>query len=81
MTRKIKIPPLSKLAATLFLICVAIIIAYLLCVIAYINYRSGDPKMPKNALEMLHSASISTVIALGGSFLLDCEIRYDRKMK
>ena len=81
MSKKQRIPSLSQKAVCLFFICIGIILAYLIGVILYINLHVCDPYMQRNALEMLHGASISAVISLGGSLLFDCELRYSGKTK
>ena len=81
MRKKQRIPSLSQKATCLFFICLGIIFAYLIGVILYIKHHVGDPYMQKNALEMLHGASISAVISLGGSLLFDCEMRHSGKIK
>ncbi len=74
--KMLKIPVLCKNAQKLWWICISLILAYLCYTAAYIYLFSYDPLMPYYAEDMLHSAFISLVIALGGALLFDLEMRF-----
>lgn len=79
-TEKHKLPIISSAAYRLFLICIAIITAYLICTAAYI-WQSGNTLTSKESADWLHSTLSAALIALGGSLLFDCEMKYDKKGK
>ena len=75
------IPTVKALSLKLQGLCLFIISIYLIFIMMYCHI-SLNPFKHSVALDMLHSAIISTVITLIGGLLLDCEIRlYENKHK
>ncbi len=70
-----KPPALMPAAAHLLYICLAVICLYLLAVALYAGGDTADALRRDNAFELLRGAYISSVLALGGAFLMDLEVR------
>lgn len=70
-----KPPALMPAAARLLYICLAVICLYLLAVALYAGGGAADALRRDNAFELLRGAYISSVLALGGAFLMDLEVR------
>lgn len=80
-TKKQTLPALTAPAVRLLTICAFLILAYLPFVCIFAWRSGGDLHARALVLEMLHSAAISVVLALGGGLLLDCELRAREKSK
>lgn len=70
-----KPPALMPAAARLLYICLTVICLYLLAVALYAGGDVADAHRQDNAFELLRGAYISSVLALGGAFLMDLEVR------
>lgn len=68
------IPEMKPLSRKLIYLCLALILIYLAFIVAYTEF-SPKPPMLSTTMQMLQSAFLSAVIALGGGILLDFEIR------
>lgn len=68
-------PSLHAAAAKLLRQCLVPILLCLAGALLYAWYNYGDPTALRTLRELLHSIAISTVLAIGGALLLDCEIR------
>ncbi|MBQ5390710.1 MAG: hypothetical protein IIU58_07370 [Clostridia bacterium] len=79
--QKYIVPALGLPARRLFTLCVGLILGYLPFVGIYAWCTMGDLTARVLVLEMLHSAAISAVLALGGALLLDCELRAREKRR
>lgn len=78
-TKKQPLPALTAPAVRLLTVCAFLILAYLPFICVYAWHSGGDPYARTLVLEMLHSAAISVVLALGCGLLLDCELRAREK--
>lgn len=77
--RKNTLPPLTDPAIKLLAACCLVILVYLASVAVYAWHTQGDLYARIYVWEMLHSAAISAVLAIGGGLLLDCELRAREK--
>ena len=71
-----KIPVIKAYSRKLQFLCLALIGAYLIFILAYSHF-SLNPLKTLIISDMLHSAILATVITLFGGLLLDCEIRHN----
>ena len=75
MSNQPKPPALMPAAARLLYICLTVICLYLLAVALYAGGDTAAALRRDNAFELLRGAYISSVLALGGAFLMDLEVR------
>ncbi len=75
MSNQPKSPALMPAAARLLYICLTVICLYLLAVALYAGGDTADALRRDNAFGLLRGAYISSVLALGGAFLMDVEVR------
>ena len=75
MSNQPKPPALMPAAARLLYICLTVICLYLLAVALYAGGDTADALLRDNAFGLLRGAYISSVLALGGAFLMDLEVR------
>ena len=75
MQRPNRPPALVPAAARLLYICLAINCLYLLGVALDAGGGTGDALRQGNAYELLRSAYIASVLALGGALVLDLDLR------
>ena len=79
--QKYTLPTLTEPAVRLLTLCRRMILVYLPFVCLYAWHTCGNAQAQALVLEMLHSAAISAVLALGVGLLLDCELRAREKSK
>lgn len=77
--QKFALPALTEPAVRLLAFCCRMILVYLPFVCIYAWRTCGDLYARTLVLEMLRSAAISAMLALGGGLLLDCELRAREK--
>lgn len=78
MQRPNRPPALVPAAARLLYICLTLNCLYLLGVALYVG-GTGDALRQSNAYELLRSAYIASVLALGGALVLDLDLRRERE--
>ena len=71
---EMKIPEIKAFAAKLMHTCLLLIVIYTLFTVIYIHFSSNVTKLVIGR-EMLESAVMAAVLSLGGTILLDFEIR------
>lgn len=75
MSNQPKPTALMPAAARLLYICLTVICLYLLAVALYAGGDTADALRRDNVFGLLRGAYISSVLALGGAFLMDLEVR------
>ena len=79
MQRPNRPPALVPAAARLLYICLTLNCLYLLGVALYAGGGTGHSLRQSNAYELLRSAYIASVLALGGALVLDLDLRRGRE--
>ena len=79
MQRPNRPPALVPAGARLLYICSSLICLYLLGVAPYAGGGTGDALRQSNAYELLRSAYIASVLALGSALVLDLDLRRGRE--
>lgn len=76
MQKDCRIPHLRPAAAHLLYICLGLICLWLLGTTLYAGHVSADTAHRDQVFSLLCSAYFASVLAYGGAFLLDIELRH-----